>query len=150
MKNCPFCKATEKDLSFSAQPSQADYRQLCHVYCTKCHAFGPMRYSLNEAEEAWDKRASECAGVPPVSFVETMDKSEIQDIRNLRQQRDDLKKELETLKCLQESDHHRAEKWAKIADELRKESEHRKDVAIQLENIIGVAYKASKDVLDKN
>jgi hypothetical protein len=58
--------------------------------------------------------------------------------------------ELETLKCLQDSDHHRAEKWVKIADELRKESEQRKDLVIQLENIIGIAYEASKEALGKN
>jgi predicted RND superfamily exporter protein len=71
-------------------------------------------------------------------------------IQTLRRQRDELKKELETLKCLQESDHRRSEKWVKIADELRKESEQRKDLVIQLENIIGIAYEASKEALGKN
>jgi len=58
--------------------------------------------------------------------------------------------ELETLKCLKDSDYHRAEKWVNIADKLRNESEQRKDLVIQLANIIGIAYGASKEALGKN
>ena len=54
MKECPFCGS--KEITPHDSPSQAGEKTLWKMYCFECHARGPIKYTREDAESAWDNR----------------------------------------------------------------------------------------------
>ena len=51
---CPFCNS--ELIRPHYEPSQADDKNLWQMLCLGCHARGPIKYTREEAEAAWDLR----------------------------------------------------------------------------------------------
>jgi len=56
LKPCPFCGS--KEIMHYDQPSQADDRTLWSCFCIGCQVHGPRKYTLEDAESAWNNRLS--------------------------------------------------------------------------------------------